>query len=157
MAVAILESWGYAVATAGKATQRLPDGRTLTRQHDLFGCIDLVATRRNCAPLFVQVGGKDKMRRKERDGLAFARDSTSPDCATVEVWGFVEGRRPAGQRFRRTQWNGLEWAECLDAVCLPARPAATAGEGETASEQRGQKPRPRDSDSTHTLAVVKTT
>lgn len=117
LARAILEHEGYAVATAGKVLAWTPRGPR-SKQHDLFGCIDLIATQRSHIPVFVQVTDKHNRRARERKATAYARGYTSPDAVIVQVWAFVGGRRPKGQRFLVTEWNNLEWADCTDRVCV---------------------------------------
>ena len=116
-AKAILEAQGYRVEQAPKVAGYF-NGMVRSSRHDFWGCIDLIGVHASRPTLYVQVGGADVMRTKEREVVDFAR-SVSQDHNTVMVWGFVEGRRPEGQRFRVTCWNGLEWGECEDQVCVP--------------------------------------
>jgi hypothetical protein len=120
----ILESRGYAVAVAGNVIAWTPPPvrRPITRQHDLFGCIDLIAKKRDHVTLFVQVTDKGHRRAREHKCTPFARDYTSNDTDSVQVWGFVSGHRSkGGQRFLVREWNGAgEWADCDDEICLPA-------------------------------------
>lgn len=115
---AILESQGYEVATAGKVLAWTPKGPR-SKQHDLFGCIDLIGVQSKRVVRFVQVTDKHNRRARERKATPFAKGSPY-EHADVEVWGFVAGRRPAGQRFRVTRWLPLGgWVDCEDEVCVP--------------------------------------
>lgn len=116
-ATAILESQGYRVERAPKVAGYF-QGIVRTARHDFWECIDLICVHPTRPTLHVQVGGVDDMRSKERDCADFAR-GIAFEHNTVSVWGFVDGRRPEGQRFRVTCWNGAEWAECEDQACLP--------------------------------------
>lgn len=115
-AKAILESQGYKVEQAPKVAGYFR-GQVRSARHDFWECIDLIGVHPVRPTLYVQVGGVDDMRSKERDCTGFA-SSISFEHNTVSVWGFIGGPRPDGQRFRVTCWNQLEWAESEDQVCL---------------------------------------
>lgn len=128
-AVRILEALGFLV----HRTIRTPilRGGMIRGSHsnDVFNAFDIVAMKKQpCAEpdgrcddacraelgplLMVQVTTKEMMRARERKVLAAVGAHVSVEHVDVEVWGFVGGQRTkGGQRFRRTLWNGLEWAD----------------------------------------------
>lgn len=115
----ILEAWGYKTHRAVRTSGNFRDGRFRGGQNnDVFGCFDLLAAKDFEPIRFVQVTTKEKMRERERKVQQFAVGAPLEHC-DVEVWGFVGGRRPRGQLFRITRWNGHEWAGCRDVPCVP--------------------------------------
>jgi hypothetical protein len=128
-AIAILEAEGWLVHRAVRTPFTRAPGRFGSNSNDVFGCFDLVAVRfggwnGKHATRFIQVGRKHDRRAKERKARPVA-DRMDCDNVGPEVWGFVPGRKPAGQRFVVTRWNRHEWAECDDEVCLPTAEKAT--------------------------------
>ncbi len=126
-AVRVLEARGYLV----HRTIRTPvlRGGLIRGSHsnDVFNAFDIVAMQKREYPhkgslLMVQVTTKEMMRARERKVLEAVGAHVPVDRVDVEVWGFVGGsRKNGGQRFRRTQWNGLEWA-ALPELELLAKP-----------------------------------
>jgi len=123
-AKAALERQGFLVHRAVRTPYIAGSGRYGSNSNDVFGVADLVALKLGNPVRFVQctVPTHRAAKRKKVEPVARRAD---PESASFEVWTFVGGRRDAGgQRFRVDAWNGLEWADCEDQVCLPA---ATAG------------------------------
>lgn len=141
-AKAILESQGYRVEQAPKVAKYF-GGMVRSARHDFWGCIDLIAIHQLLPTLYVQVGRKHDMREKERDVTEFAAN-IALEHNDVEVWGFVEGRRPEGQRFRVTRWNGAgEWGRCADMQCTTASKrvsSAPQGESERGTPTTSSRP-----------------
>lgn len=91
MAKAHLESEGYIVHRAIRTFVKLPNGKTIVRSNDVFGCFDLIALSRSLAgPRFIQVTTKNGLyaRRKKIDAK-FPRGATG---AYMEVWAWHGGR-----------------------------------------------------------------
>lgn len=106
---------GYVCATAGKRIKRLPDGRLLPAGNDFFDAFDVVATHASRPTLWVQVSViSERSRKRKQVEPALAHLSLEHNDA--EVWSWIGGRRPHGQRFRVQRWNGVEWSDAEDAV-----------------------------------------
>lgn len=118
-AVAILESQGWLCWRAGKVLAWV-NGQPRSQQHDIFGCADIIAAGGSVVR-FIQVGTLEHRAKKQRKMQALAERTVMASCGSgvqCEVWAWIGGRRPDGQRFRVRRWNGLEWADCDDVVCV---------------------------------------
>lgn len=124
-AVAILESQGWLCWRAGKVLAWV-NGQPRSQQHDIFGCADIIAIKSNCPVRFIQVGTLEHRAAKQRK-MQPITDRYGGTCDfEAEVWAFVPGRRPEGQRFRVRTFNRGEWADCEDQACIPAEKKAKA-------------------------------
>lgn len=114
----ILERDGYLVERATKKLAWI-NGQPRSMAHDFFAAADLIAIPRKGPVRLVQVTARIADRatkRKQMQPLAdHVRASLAVQC---EVWCWVPGRKPEGQRFRVQEWNPSgEWADARDEVC----------------------------------------
>ena len=104
MAIAILEGRGYDCHKAQNKVQWIPDGkggrRPISRSHDIFGCIDIVAKDLSHTR-YVQVTVPDRY----ADHAEKILSQDWPPCDVVEVWLWYAGRRKLDKRYKdRKVW-----------------------------------------------------
>lgn len=127
-AIARLHADGYAVERARTSTVWIK-GKPRNVHVDFFGAFDLIALHPQYGTLLIQVTTKAKMRERERKVAAAVDGFYNPLNAVAQVWGFVGGRRPNGQRFIVTELscNGPDaWCEAQDEVCVVENKRARA-------------------------------
>lgn len=113
----ILEAQGHLVERATKKLTWI-NGQPRSMAHDFFAAADLIAIPRKGPVRLVQVTARVADRAAKRKQMQPLADHADVEHVQCEVWCWVGGRKPAGQRFRVQEWNSAgEWADAKDEVC----------------------------------------